>query len=110
MRARDLIVLACASACGFSGSSSPTHGIDASSGGSSDGNGGSGDSGPCKDDDGDTICNDVDQCPGQDDRIDIDADGIPDCKDDWLCGATKPNGPPQPLIVVQGGDGQWDAD
>lgn len=104
------MVLACTSACGFSGASSPSHTPDASGSNSPDAStAGGGDSGPCKDDDGDTICNEVDQCPGQDDRIDVDGDQIPDCKDDWLCGATKPNGPSQPLIVFETA-GQWDAD
>ncbi|WP_340112844.1 CehA/McbA family metallohydrolase [Maribellus mangrovi] len=33
---------------------------------------------PCADDDGDGVCNEVDQCPGYDDNIDTDGDGFPD--------------------------------
>ncbi len=36
---------------------------------------------PEKDSDKDCVDDKVDQCPGQDDRIDVDADGIPDCND-----------------------------
>ncbi|HSK00857.1 MAG TPA: hypothetical protein VK932_06435 [Kofleriaceae bacterium] len=44
------------------------------------------------DDDGDTVCNAVDRCPGHDDRADVDGDGNPDGCDDWPCGL-KPNDP-----------------
>ncbi len=30
-------------------------------------------------DDGDTVCNDVDECPGEDDQIDIDNNMVADC-------------------------------
>ena len=50
----------------------------------------------CKDDDGDGVCNVVDQCPGMDDTKDTDGDGIPDCLDDWPCGA-KPTAPKQSI-------------
>lgn len=33
---------------------------------------------PCVDDDQDGVCNEVDLCPGYDDRLDADNDGIPD--------------------------------
>ncbi|MFC4723622.1 choice-of-anchor J domain-containing protein [Geojedonia litorea] len=33
---------------------------------------------PCTDSDGDTICDTLDQCPGKDDRIDVNNNGIPD--------------------------------
>jgi thrombospondin type 3 repeat protein len=33
------------------------------------------------DSDGDGVPDTSDQCPGADDRIDVDNDGIPDCKD-----------------------------
>ncbi len=33
------------------------------------------------DDDLDGVCNDKDQCPGEDDNLDTDGDGIPDCLD-----------------------------
>ena len=46
--------------------------------------------GPCSDDDGDTVCNNVDRCPGSDDRRDADSDGTPDGCDDWDCGPTRP--------------------
>jgi hypothetical protein len=36
------------------------------------------DAAPCPDTDGDTICNAMDLCPGADDRLDADTDGIPD--------------------------------
>ncbi len=111
MRPQQLFVLAWLAGCGFSGSSSPspsandaasaTSGADAATGGSGDAS--------CPDDDGDTICNAVDQCPGQDDRIDVDHDGIPDCKDDWLCGATKPSDPGDPVVHLDLGD-QWSVD
>jgi hypothetical protein len=32
----------------------------------------------CEDDDHDSFCNDEDQCPGHDDREDVDGDGVPD--------------------------------
>lgn len=51
-----------------------------------------GDAGPCADDDGDTVCNTADKCPGHDDRLDADQDGVPDGCDDWPCGA-KPADP-----------------
>ncbi|MBK9034746.1 MAG: hypothetical protein IPL61_26355 [Myxococcales bacterium] len=47
--------------------------------------------GPCPDDDGDTVCNIGDRCPGQDDRQDRDADGTPDACDAWDCGPTAPS-------------------
>ncbi|MBX3157449.1 MAG: hypothetical protein KF773_15850 [Deltaproteobacteria bacterium] len=47
----------------------------------------------CPDDDGDGVCNDVDRCPGSDDRLDGDQDGIPDGCDTWKCGAAKPSDP-----------------
>lgn len=46
--------------------------------------------GPCPDDDGDTVCNTTDRCPGSDDRVDHDSDGTPDGCDDWDCGPTRP--------------------
>jgi hypothetical protein len=52
---------------------------------------------PCADDDGDTVCNADDKCPGKDDRADADADGVPDGCDDWPCGA-KPDDPGDPML------------
>lgn len=40
---------------------------------------------PCLDDDGDGVCNEVDACPGFDDRLDADGDGIPDGCDNQNC-------------------------
>ncbi|WP_370480310.1 PKD domain-containing protein [Tamlana flava] len=40
------------------------------------------------DNDGDGVCNSSDICPGGDDNIDVDADGIPDACDDLLCTAS----------------------
>lgn len=45
----------------------------------------------CPDDDGDTVCNNGDRCPGQDDRQDRDGDGAPDACDGWDCGPTAPS-------------------
>ena len=36
---------------------------------------------PCEDTDGDTVCDNVDQCPGYNDLADADGDGIPDACD-----------------------------
>jgi len=33
------------------------------------------------DDDADGVCNDADQCPGEDDNLDANEDGIPDCQE-----------------------------
>jgi hypothetical protein len=41
----------------------------------------------CADQDHDGACDPVDRCPGFDDRLDADGDGIPDGCDDWPCGA-----------------------
>ena len=35
----------------------------------------------CDDTDGDGVCDDEDQCPGEDDTLDTDGDGVPDCLD-----------------------------
>lgn len=51
-----------------------------------------GEAGGCPDDDGDGVCNDADTCPGFDDHVDTDHDGIPDGCDDWPCGQ-KPAAP-----------------
>lgn len=77
------------SACSFTSASPETTPDDA--------NGGVSDTGKpptdaCADDDHDGVCNDVDQCPGADDTLDTDGDGIPDCLDDWPCGK-KPTAP-----------------
>lgn len=37
--------------------------------------------GPCEDADGDDVCNEIDACPGFDDSMDIDSDGVPDACD-----------------------------
>lgn len=50
----------------------------------------------CADSDSDTICDTVDKCPGGDDRLDGDADGIPDACDAWLCG-NQPASPNDPV-------------
>jgi hypothetical protein len=50
----------------------------------------------CPDADGDTICDVADKCPGGDDRLDGDADGIPDACDAWLCG-NQPGSPNDPV-------------
>ena len=41
------------------------------------------------DDDGDTVCNDVDICGAGDDLVDQDGDGAPDACD--ICPASAPN-------------------
>src|SRR5262245_54276994 len=50
----------------------------------------------CADADLDTVCDVVDKCPGGDDRLDGDADGIPDACDAWLCG-NQPGSPNDPV-------------
>src|SRR5512133_625503 len=50
----------------------------------------------CADSDGDTVCDTLDKCPGSDDRIDGDADGIPNGCDAWLCG-NQPGSPNDPV-------------
>lgn len=38
----------------------------------------------CADSDGDTVCDAQDVCPGLDDRVDLDANSVPDCKENLL--------------------------
>jgi hypothetical protein len=47
----------------------------------------------CADDDGDTVCNEADQCPKADDTVDLNNDGIPDCTQSFL-GDGGANGDP----------------
>lgn len=56
--------------------------------------------GDCDDADNDTVCDDVDACPGEDDRIDGDGDGLPDACDG--CPSDNPND--------SDGDGVCDSD
>ncbi|MCI4651300.1 M12 family metallo-peptidase [Phaeodactylibacter sp.] len=54
--------------------------------------------GPCPDDDGDGVCNADDVCPGFDDTIDSDGDGIPDgCDTGGGCTTATDNFPTNPL-------------
>lgn len=39
---------------------------------------------PCPDGDGDGICDDEDRCPGWDDAVDMNADGLPDACEDFV--------------------------
>lgn len=50
------------------------------------------DGGSCEDDDGDGVCNPQDQCPGFNDNIDTDNDGIPDGCDNCIVGAPCDDG------------------
>ncbi|TVZ59799.1 putative secreted protein (Por secretion system target) [Flavobacteriaceae bacterium MAR_2010_105] len=52
---------------------------------------------PCTDSDGDTICDSVDQCPGQDDRIDANNNGIPDGCESSGCTESTSNFSKNPL-------------
>jgi len=56
---------------------------------------------PCADDDHDTICNTVDVCANGDDRLDGDADTIPDACDNWPCGV-EPGAPSNTVVVGPG--------
>jgi hypothetical protein len=47
----------------------------------------------CADDDDDSVCNAVDQCPKADDTVDVNNDGIPDCTQSFL-GDGGANGDP----------------
>jgi hypothetical protein len=106
---RGFVLCALVAGCSFT-STDGTSGDDAPGGG----NGGGVDAGHtvdaprCADgdNDGDTVCNGVDQCPGMDDLADADGDTVPDCKDDWPCGA-KPSSPGDPVILDPGR--QWNA-
>jgi hypothetical protein len=69
---------------------------------------GDADAGACADDDGDTVCNTVDRCPGHDDRLDADQDGVPDGCDDWPCGA-KPADPGDPMADSNPDGRSWTA-
>ncbi len=75
---------------------------------------------PCPDADGDTICDDDDRCPGEDDRIDGDGDLVPDCLDacpedpdndadgDGVCAPEDPC--PEDVLDDRDGDGVCDSD
>jgi hypothetical protein len=79
------LVLA-ATGCAAAGASDPNGGGDGGGGG---GGGGGADAyvpdapppDACIDTDHDTVCDAADQCPGIDDRIDVNANGVPDCKE-----------------------------
>jgi hypothetical protein len=88
VRSTLFVAITMLSACSFTSPSSETAPTDANGGGDS----GKPPPDACQDDDHDGVCNVVDQCPGADDTKDTDGDGIPDCLDDWPCGA-KPTAP-----------------
>jgi len=91
-------------ACSFT---SPDHSpTDARPG--DDSGGGGIDAAVCADDDNDTVCNAADKCPTKDDRLDADADGVPDGCDDWPCGA-KPGDPGDPMFDFAFDGRQWTA-
>ena len=90
MRCTLFAAIATLSACSFTNASSDNQQPTDANGGGSDTATAPPDA--CQDDDGDGVCNVVDQCPGMDDTKDTDGDGIPDCRDDWPCGA-KPTAP-----------------
>jgi len=97
MRCLASVTLAVA-ACSFTpGGDPPGHASDG-------GNPGMGHDAPamitpdaCPDADHDGVCDAVDKCPGADDHVDSDGDGIPDGCDDWPCGL-RPGKPDDPLI------------
>jgi hypothetical protein len=76
---------------GYDGNSSQTLSINLSSVSSCD------TGGECPDDDGDGVCNSEDICPGFDDGIDTDGDGIPDGCDSGDCTTTSDEFPLNPL-------------
>lgn len=77
---------------GYDGNASNTMSIDLSTVASC------GSSGPCPDDDGDGVCNSADVCPGFDDNVDSDGDGVPDgCDTGGDCTAATDNFPTNPL-------------
>jgi hypothetical protein len=103
MRAACLSGTLLLAACSFS---SPQTGM-----GDDGGGGGGADAPPAcadGDTDADTVCNAADKCADHDDRIDVDADGIPDGCDDWPCGLTKPDDPGSPM-GDSSGDRAWGA-
>jgi hypothetical protein len=62
---------------------------------------------PDGDDDLDTVCNSADVCGNNDDRVDSDADLVPDGCDTWPCGVAPPA--PSDTVVWQqteGGDSE----
>lgn len=59
----------------------------------------------CTDSDGDGVCNELDKCPGNDDGLDGDQDGIADGCDTWPCGEE----PALPNAAVTVGDATWGA-
>lgn len=59
----------------------------------------------CADADGDTVCDEDDTCPENDDRIDTDNDSIADGCDDWPCGSL----PAAPSASVTVGNTTWGA-
>lgn len=63
---------------------------------------------PDGDTDGDGVCNAVDKCPDEDDRVDKDADGKPDACDDWPCAVQRPQSPGDPMSDGAPGR-QWSA-
>jgi len=74
---------------------------------------------PCPDADADGVCDDEDDCPGEDDTLDADGDGVPDCLDpcpddpdddidgDGICGDEDPC--PDDPLDDRDGDGVCDS-
>ena len=69
---------------------------------------------PDGDDDNDGVCNSVDACPGFDDNLDADADGVPDdcdiCTGDDASGDTDADGVCDDIDACPGFDDNLDAD
>lgn len=67
--------------------------------------------GECDDADDDTVCDDVDACPGEDDRLDGDGDGVPDGCDNCPDGGdSDSDGVCDTDDICEGGDDNADRD